>query len=444
MALTESVSETSVSGTEVSETGIERKLADETRDFVERPGRDRRHRPWQRWIDAELGLREYWYPVARSVDVVEGTPKAVKVLGEELLLIRKDGRLYGIEDRCAHRGTRFSERPLVLSEDTVTCWYHTWTFDLADGRVRCILNDPETVLKGKPGIRAYEVVEAKGLVFAFIGDGDAPPLEDDLPPGFSDPDVVFYVDERVINANWRLCLENAFDPGHHFIHNWSPFVVESGFPITFGYVAKKGEEHSQVQYYLEGPGPKGFTRCTQTSEFMFEATIPGRPGRPDTLYKAPGAVGRTNEELLEQFMSMRPITIGIWLPCVNSIENFPDDLVGYEWLVAVDESTTVAFTIGGKRCTTESEADAWRGEQGYEEWKVPTIDKFIVDDDKARESMQKFYAEEDGWYRERLYRPDLEITMFRKFFAEHAREVQTKEHALGTVKPSRAPSGNGG
>jgi carbazole 1,9a-dioxygenase len=436
MALTESTTGSTTEST--VDSGVERQLADETRSFVERPERDRRHRPWQRWVDAELGLRGYWYPVARSSDVLEGEPKSIMALGEEILLVRKGDRLYGVEDRCAHRGTRFSERPLSLSEDTVTCWYHTWTFDLEDGRIRCILNDPETVLKGKVGIRAYKVQEARGLVFAYIGDGDAPPLEDDLPPGFLNEDLAMHITEPgIITANWRLCLENAFDPGHHFIHNWSPLVIESGFPMTFGYVAKKGEEHAQVHYEVDGPGTMGFTRCTKTSEFLFEATIPGRDGRPDVLYQAPGAAGRTKEELLERFMSMAPITVGIWLPCANSITNFPyTGAHNFEWLVPIDAHTTQYFKVGGKPCATEAEAEAWRGQQGYDEWEGPVIKGFMVDDNKARESMEKFYTEEDGWYRERLYRPDLEITMFRKFFSEHARDIQTREHVLG-LSPDR-------
>jgi carbazole 1,9a-dioxygenase terminal dioxygenase component len=414
---------------------VERQLVEQTRDYLERPERDLRRRPWQTYIDADLGLRGYWYPVARSQDVVEEAPKTVKVLGEEILLVRKGEKLYGVEDRCLHRGARFSARPLSLSEDTLTCWYHTWTFDLDDGRIRCILNDPSSNLSGKPGIRAYKVEERKGLVFAYIGDGEPPALEDDLPPGFMDEDVTYHVAEpRIINANWRLALENSFDPGHHFIHNWSPLVMESGFPITFGYVAKKGQEHLMVTYHADGPGPKGFTRSTNEGEYMFEATIPGKDGRPDTLYKAPGAVGRSNEELEAQFRSMPTIKIGIWMPCVNSIENFPDPFSGFEWLVPVDETTTMCMTIGGKRCASPEEELAWQGEQGHVEWKIPTVDKFIVDDDFAREGIQQFYEEEDGWYRERMYRPDVEITMLRKFFAANARGIQTRQQATGSSR----------
>jgi carbazole 1,9a-dioxygenase terminal dioxygenase component len=409
------------------------RLADETRDQVDRPeAPPRRSRPWQRYLEAELGLREYWYPAARSTDLPEGATFAVKMVGEELLLVRKNGRLYCVEDRCAHRGTRFSERPLVLSEDTITCWYHTWTFDLDDGALRCILNEPDTALVGKTGIRAYPVTEAKGLLFVYIGDAEPPPLSNDVPVGFLDADMAIYIDEpNVLHANWRLALENTFDPGHHFIHNWSQFVIESGFPMTFGYVAKKGEEHAEVSYVLDPDGPLGFSRCTKTTELIFSATIPGKNGRPDTVYTAPAAVGRPHEELVADFLAMPPIEVGIYLPCENATVNFPAGMTTYDWCVPIDENHTRSFMLGGRRCVTEQEAELWRGEVGHREWKVPTIDKFLVDDNKARQSMQTFYEKENGWDRERLYRPDLEITMFRKFFSEHARSIQTRDKLVG-------------
>ncbi|EFC82920.1 Rieske 2Fe-2S domain-containing protein [Parafrankia sp. EUN1f] len=407
-------------------------LAEQTRDQVDRvEAPPRRARPWQRYLEANLGLREYWYPAALSDALPEGGTHAVKMLGEEILLVRKNGKLYAVEDRCAHRGTRFSERPLVLSEDTITCWYHTWTFDMENGDLRCILNEPESSLVGRTGVRAYPVVEAKGLLFVYIGDEEPPPLEADVPASFLAADTVMhYAEPGIIRANWRLALENSFDPGHHFIHNWSPYVIESGFPMTFGYVAKKGEEAGETTYVVDAPGPKGFSRCTATAELIFSAVIPGKDGRPDTTYTAPAAVGKSREELISSFLAMPPIEVGIWLPSCNETVNFPSDMITFDWLVPIDENHTRSFMFGAKSCSTEEEAEAWRGETGRTEWYVPTVEKFLIDDNKARESMQTFYEKENGWDRERLYRPDLEITMFRKFFSEHARDIQTPDKLI--------------
>jgi hypothetical protein len=38
--------------------------------------------------------------------------------------------------------------------------------------------------------------------------------------------------------------------------------------------------------------------------------------------------------------------------------------------------------------------------------------------------MDPFYEEEDGWHREKLFRPDAGLTNWRKYCHENAREVQ--------------------
>src|SRR5713226_241956 len=78
-----------------------------------------------RYEAAVLGFREYWYPALRSREL--GTkPKAVKLLGENLVFVRAGGKPYALFDRCVHRGMLLSEGS-CLSEGTVTCPYHGWT-----------------------------------------------------------------------------------------------------------------------------------------------------------------------------------------------------------------------------------------------------------------------------------------------------------------------------
>ena len=76
--------------------------------------------------------------------------------------------------------------------------------------------------------------EEKGVIFTFIGDMDVPPpLEWDLAPGFFDEDVAVCVaDPYVVQANWRLGSEGGYDPGHHYIHNWSKFSISAKMPMT--------------------------------------------------------------------------------------------------------------------------------------------------------------------------------------------------------------------
>ena len=52
-----------------------------------------------------VGLRDMWYPVAKSVEVRSDRPYGVQALGQKLVLWRKaDGSIACIEDFCPHRG----------------------------------------------------------------------------------------------------------------------------------------------------------------------------------------------------------------------------------------------------------------------------------------------------------------------------------------------------
>jgi carbazole 1,9a-dioxygenase terminal dioxygenase component len=62
-------------------------------------------------------------------------------------------------------------------------------------------------------------------------------------------------------------------------------------------------------------------------------------------------------------------------------------------------------------------------------WKDMVVNNFNNEDVIAREAMERFYAEEDGWNREYLYRPDIVITEWRKLASKHNRGIQRRPGA---------------
>ena len=52
------------------------------------------------------GFRHYWYPVLES-RLLKKRPKAVKVLGEKIVLMRDGDKVRALHDRCPHRGVPF-------------------------------------------------------------------------------------------------------------------------------------------------------------------------------------------------------------------------------------------------------------------------------------------------------------------------------------------------
>src|SRR6516165_11244630 len=141
-------------------------------------------RGWRAYFEADLGFRNHWYPAFFSRQLAEGECRGQEMLGERILFKRIDGRVYAIEDRCAHRGVPFSVRPECYTKNTISCWYHGFTYDVRNGALIAIITDPESPLIGKVKLKAYPVEEHKNLVFAFIGDEAPHALALDLQPGF--------------------------------------------------------------------------------------------------------------------------------------------------------------------------------------------------------------------------------------------------------------------
>ena len=54
--------------------------------------------------------------------------KGVLIAGHEIALRRAKGKTYALQDRCLHRGVRMSRRPLCLTDELMSCWYHGYSY----------------------------------------------------------------------------------------------------------------------------------------------------------------------------------------------------------------------------------------------------------------------------------------------------------------------------
>ena len=120
---------------------------------------------WPAYEAAVLGFRNYWYPIDWSASI--GTrPRQVTVLGEKVMLIREQGVVRALNDRCPHRGVPLSH-PMSSQEfkGTWSCCYHGWTFDLKTGNLEAALTDgPDSPMRGKLHVRSYPVRVIAGLI----------------------------------------------------------------------------------------------------------------------------------------------------------------------------------------------------------------------------------------------------------------------------------------
>ncbi len=224
------------------------------------------------YFDAKLGFRNYWYPALFARELEGGRAVGVRLLGENLLLRRVEGRAMAVEDRCLHRGVRFSRKPECFTADTITCWYHGFTYRFADGKLCEILTEPGSSLIGKLALRTYPVCEAKGIVFVYIGEGAPGELVNDVPPMFLDPELEADGIRDEVKANWRLGAENGFDSTHIYIHRDSPLVPGNSIILPLGMYPN---DHASISTYVDSE-PKGvLDHLFESYRPVFEAGIDG-------------------------------------------------------------------------------------------------------------------------------------------------------------------------
>lgn len=172
-----------------------------------------------------LGYRNYWYPALPSRDLGK-KPKHVKMLGDDIVFFRhrETGAAFAMADRCPHRNASLADGNIFFP-GTLSCPYHGWTFNTDGALVAVLTEGPDCPMVGQVKQRTYPVRDHRGFIWAWMGDGEPVPLEDDLPPEISDPASTLFWNVEEWNANWRPVTENT--DGYH-----APILHYNSMPRT--------------------------------------------------------------------------------------------------------------------------------------------------------------------------------------------------------------------
>lgn len=368
--------------------------------------------PWRPYFAAKVGFRNHWYPAFYSKELDEGNTRTLRILGENLLFKRIEGKVFAIRDRCIHRRIRLSDKVECHTKGTISCWYHGFTFRWSDGVLCDIIAVPESNVIGKKKIQTYPIEETKGVVFVFVGDVGftPPPLRHDVPPTFLDEDMYIEGASWVVNANWRLGCENGIDEIHRYLHRESQLMIETKRSIPLGHKANK-EDFEIVE---DPDGPKGIIDKFSAEKMFFEGKVEGK-------------VVVTGLRLGEG-QKARPVSASMWLPCTNRVVGFPNhDLTHFEWCVPIDEKTHRYFPMEGRRVSSPEETAAFRHEF-VTRWQPLAHGTFLNQDVASRESQQHNYVEDTAWFEEMLLAEDFLLIEWRKLASRHGRSVQTPRH----------------
>ncbi len=174
-------------------------------------------------------MRRYWHPVAAAGELDERPTKAVKILGEELVLYKdKSGTIGLIERFCPHRRVDLSYG--IPEERGLRCMYHGWMMDETGQCIEQPFEEtvhPDGRFKEKVKIAGYPVQELGGLVFAYLGPQPAPLL-----PRWEQltyDDAVRDVAITTLPCNWLQAQENSVDPVHtEWLHFYFGNYVREG------------------------------------------------------------------------------------------------------------------------------------------------------------------------------------------------------------------------
>jgi carbazole 1,9a-dioxygenase len=382
--------------------------------------RGKRFKPWQRYLDAELGLRNYWYPVLFSDEIGEGATQSATVCGERLYLKRIDGKVRCVEDRCPHRGVSFSARPECYTKDTLSCWFHGFTFDWNDGRLVQILTEADSPLVGTIGIKTYPTFEMNRTIFVWIGDDEPGDPRNDIQPRFFHENlVVVPLVRHKIKCNWRIASENGFDAAHLYGHRHAElFKHPDAPPIP---LSTYPSDRKIVTIVEEEGKPRGVIK--QDDTLVFAARVGDTDVRAARYPKdAPSVVN-----------GLFDLVVGCYMPCGLEVDPFPvPGLVHFEWYVPIDEDHHMYTILQAGYATDDAQRTAFEEEchkvYGPLVWQEPGREPegFNNFDAFGREQCHHAYAKEDWWNREFLFGPDYIITEWRKVVAKHARGIQTR------------------
>jgi phthalate 4,5-dioxygenase oxygenase subunit len=164
-------------------------------------------------------MRRYWQPAALVDELAGNRPiKAVRLMGEDLVLFRDERGRYGLVGRsCPHRGTDLSYGR--LEDGGLRCAFHGWLFDVNGKCLQTPAEPNDSNLCGQLRHKAYPVIERSGILFTYMGPGEPPEL-----PHFDcfvAPTTHTFAFKGMIDCNWLQSLEVGIDPVHtSFLHRF--------------------------------------------------------------------------------------------------------------------------------------------------------------------------------------------------------------------------------
>jgi nitrite reductase/ring-hydroxylating ferredoxin subunit len=368
--------------------------------------------PYRRYDVPKLGFENYWYPIIRIAELGP-KPKAVRLVGRDIVLFRDAGELFALDDRCPHRGVKLSLGQCNYpGSGTISCPYHGWTFDGGSGRlVAALMEGPDSPIARKLATRSYPVQEHAGLIWLWPGEMEPSNLIDDVPEWIGRQDTFFnismYTDYK---CNWRWLVDN-WPQDHHaqYVHRNAPeLMFQPQLPYALTLDPKPLD------------GNKGI--AIKRSGGMTGADYPGLGHFPKKeWWRFMKPTGRGNTSGFETSKARTVYGIKnqseLWLPGLTVVGRLSGEYSLIQWAVPIDGETTRCFNINNWR-------RMGRAHEIYERAHYYLFRKWAHD--RMFSDQDKVLIESTVPGPERLSKTDVGVIAWRKFAGSHARRPEAK------------------
>lgn len=179
--------------------------------------------------------KRQWIPALRSESLEPGgAPQRVELLCEKYVAFRADdGHVGFLHEACPHRGVSLA---LGRNEgNRLTCIFHGWSFDTQGNCTRMPTEKDQAFCKKVKG-QGFEVREGGGIVWVYLGEGEA--------PAFTDYAFTYFDRKHARprasynEANWLQNVETLMDSAHigllHHDTTADPELPQAGLQLVTG------------------------------------------------------------------------------------------------------------------------------------------------------------------------------------------------------------------
>jgi phenylpropionate dioxygenase-like ring-hydroxylating dioxygenase large terminal subunit len=166
-----------------------------------------------------------WFPIGFSRDF-GNKPKRVTIRDVNYIVWKDKRTYYGLRDCCSHQGSSFMSG--ATFKNTITCPYHGYIFDGANGELIEIPKLPHMV-SNCHNINSFKVIEKGDFVYL-----NTIPIQNEEMRNKIDEKCIFVEPEFYDKENRAVYLDENFEHYGKFVTVNSLDICHIGFVHTFG------------------------------------------------------------------------------------------------------------------------------------------------------------------------------------------------------------------